>query len=416
MFGNKDKWILFLCGALLKFDVTIGGRLALGEIILLVLLPKTIKCLSSLKKEQYLSKIYKWLLIWFVGAIVSDIINKNSFDFILKGAFRPVICIVILISCYALSYKRPKNLLYFFFGLLVSGFINFIHPLDIRAGDGGSNDGYQYYAYVYTPFFYGLASVGGYWLYKKSILAASTLCVILGIIALPILSRTTASALLLSGIILYVSNKTKLTRNWKAQEMPIGKILLLLFLTYCMAFYPYVYFAKNGMMGERQKEKFEMQYNRSPLVQNPIGFLLSGRVETVGAMIRVARSPIIGYGSWPPRGDSNVVAAKLVGIDESEISDKTFDFTYRDPGHSVFFGIWSQAGICVVPFFLICLSCILKLYGYIISGGRREAILIMPYAFWFVFSFIFNNFNSQFRFELLIFPIMYLYYKTERLK
>lgn len=416
MNSRYTKWILFAAGALIKIDVNVGGRLALGELIMIAILPFALSSLPQLKKNRNLYLISQWLIVWMFGAILSDVLNHNSFDYMLKGFFRPVTCYAILISCFHLSYKNPRNIYYFFIGLLISGTQNILMPTDSRVGGADAVGTYQYYAYTYTPFFLGLCSVGGYYLYRKSIVAASILCITLGVIAFPIMSRTTASVLLLTGVLIYVSNKTNLTVNWRYKDVQLGKIIGTGFIIYCLAFYPYVYCAGNGLLGERQKEKFEHQYYASSLVQNPVGFLFAGRVETVGAMVRVARSPIIGNGSWPRRGDSNVVAAKLVGIDEDEISDNMFDFDYRDPGHSVFFGIWSQSGICVVPFFLLCLVYSLRMFKYVVAGGNRDIILITPYMLIFIFSFFFNNFNSTFRFELLLFPLLSYYYRTNQLQ
>lgn len=415
MLDRYANYVLFLSGAFIKLDVNIGGRLAVGELIMITVLPFAIKSIDTLQEEKEFRRILMGILIWMVGAVVSDIINYNTMDYLLKGFFRPVICFAIFVSCYYLSYRNPRNLYYFFFGLLISGFWNFMSPTDARVGGTAATGTYQYYAYSYTPFFLALASVGGYYLYQKSIMMASALCIVLGAIAFPIMSRTTASVLLVSGILIYISNNTNITMKWRYSDIAISKIIATSFLIYCLAFYPYTYCAAHGYLGERQQEKFEMQYNKSPLLQNPLGFLFAGRVETVGAMVRVARSPIIGHGSWPKRGNSNVIAAQLVGIDKDEISEKMFDFNYRDPGHSVFFGIWSQAGICVVPFFLLCFVSTLKLLKRVIAGGDREIILITPYMFIFVFSFFFNNFNSTFRFELLIFPLLSVYYRTGKL-
>lgn len=402
-------WLL-AAGSLIKIDVNIAGRLALGEILMLILLPYSIQCLSELRQNKNLDKIFISLILWIIGCCLSDLINENEFQYFLKGVFRPVICITNFLGCFALSYKNPSNLYYFFVGLFFSGLQNFIVPTDSRAGGEEAVGAYQYYAYTYTPFFLGLASLGGYLLAKKSIVAASMLCIMLGSIAFPIMSRTTASVLLLSGILIYSINKFSLFA--KLNNISNTKIILVIFSLYLLAFYPYTYCAKNGYLGERQKDKFEAQYNKSSITQNPIGFLFAGRTESVGAMVRTVRSPIIGNGSWPPRGNSNLIAARLVGIDETEVSKKMLDPQVRDIGHSVFFGMWSQAGICVVPFFLLCFSNTLKLFRETLNGNY-ETILIVPYLLIFLFSFFFNNFNSTFRFELVIFPLLYQFYQAD---
>ena len=415
MFGNKDKWLLFFGGALIKIDVNIGGRLALGEILMFILLPFALEKIGYLKRFKELSSILSFLMLWIVGSLFSDIFNQNEFEYLLKGVFRPITCITILIVCFALSYKRPKNLFYFFIGLFFSGIQNLLLPTDVRGGGTDAIGTYQYYAYTYTPFFLGLASFGSYLLYKRSILLASALCVVLGLIAFPIMSRTTASVLLLSGVLIYISNKTIITKRWQYKEISVAKLLFSIFFLYLMAFYPYTFFAGHGYLGERQKEKFEDQYYKSEFTQNPIGFLFSGRTETVGAMVRVTRSPIIGLGSWPKRGDSNIVALRIVGADISESSDILIDPNVRDIGHSVFFGMWSQSGIFVIPAFFLCFFYSLKLFKIVVAGGERDVLLITPYMLIFIFSFLFNNFNSTFRFEFMIFPLLYVYYRKNLL-
>ena len=97
MFGNKDKWLLFFGGALIKIDVNIGGRLALGEILMFILLPFALEKIGYLKRFKELSSILSFLMLWIVGSLFSDIFNQNEFEYLLKGVFRPITCITILI-------------------------------------------------------------------------------------------------------------------------------------------------------------------------------------------------------------------------------------------------------------------------------------------------------------------------------
>ena len=404
------QFILFLVGALIKLDVNIGGRLAVGELLLIAIFPFAISTFAKILNDRQLRWFIVGAFAWMIGAALSDFIVGNSFEYFLKGFIRPVLCLITFVDCYYLSYKNPKNLYAFFFGLLISGIWNIISPTDFRTGGNDAIGTYQYYAYAYTPFFIALASVGGYYLAKKSLYASVILCLVLGVIVFPIMSRTTASVLLISGIVILLSYKSKIFRSWKIREIGLGKIFLSGFILYCLIFYPYVFLAKNGYIGERQQDKFEAQYYKSELVQNPIGFLFAGRMETVGAMIRVANSPIVGNGSWPKRGDSNLKAAQLVGFYPKEVTNKVFDPEFRDPGHSVLFGIWSQSGILVVPFLLMCFVFSLKLLKYVFLGYDYYLILIIPYIFQFLYSFVFNNFNSVFRVELVLFPLLYVYY------
>ena len=62
-------WLL-AAGSLIKIDVNIAGRLALGEILMLILLPYSIQCISELRQYKALDKIFVSLIIYSVYIII----------------------------------------------------------------------------------------------------------------------------------------------------------------------------------------------------------------------------------------------------------------------------------------------------------------------------------------------------------
>ena len=399
----------FLIGALLRIDIYIIGRFAAGEILAITLFPLAMRTLPELLRNPALRALMLLLLLWCVGVILSDIVNRSFFFLFLRGIARPLICICLLVVVYFLASKNPRSMLWFFFGLLVSGVLNALVPTDFRASDieVQTLDNYKFVAFALTPLLLGVASVGAYLLYKVSPYFAGFFQIGLAVASVSFVSRTTAATLLVGGLLilafkLIVPLRHVFILNGRLRKSAIIKAVVLTLVAFTALFYSYAYAAESGLLGERQQAKHAMQ-SSSVFGNTPWGVLMSGRHYTLGAILRIIDTPFFGAGSWPYAEDYLVRAFYLLG--EYNIPDTQADPTKREIGHSILFGIWAQNGILVLPFLLLSFWYILRLITHIVATDTPYKALILIYLISFSFGFFFNNFNSFARLMLVFLPV-----------
>jgi hypothetical protein len=406
---------MLLVGALMKVDVFLLGRFALGELLLLALLPFALGSLGQLLSHRF----FKWLIIsiglWMLGVVLSDVVNRNYLELFLRGFARPLVCLLILIPGHFLMKKNPRAIIWFFFGLCIAGIVNFLVPTDFRATDGGGGGiSYKEFAFVWTPAAFGIVSVGGYFLYRFSAILSGLFQISCGIAAAPFFSRTTAAVFFVSGLIIVVSAILPRLRhmfilNGRIKRGSVAKFCLAGVIAFCLMYYLYAFTAKAGLLGDYQYLKFVNQSNMI-FGNTPWGMLMAGRHYTLGAIFRIIENPIFGAGSWPYAGEAIAKAIETLGM---PVDMNVADPFARDPGHSVFFGIWAQSGLLVLPCFFTLIAVIPRLFVHVIFVNTPLKALLLVYFISFTFSFFFNNFNSLMRVEMMFFPLLY-YYNIQR--
>lgn len=407
-------FVMFLVGALLRIDVFIMGRLAVGELILIAVAPFTFQALLNKLSDPFYKKMVIFLVIWIVGVIMSDFVNQSAMPLFLRGIARPMLCLIILFPIYYFAHKDPRSLIYFFIGIGISGLINFIVPTDFRAVEvaefaaGSGQTGYQYYAYVYTPAAYALSSIVGYFLFRINPLLCGVFQIGLAAAVAPIMSRTSAAVFFLVGIIVITTYLIGGLRGFfiaqgRIRKSGVIKGLCVSALGAFIMYYLYAFLAMNQYLGEGQYNKFVMQSN-TVFGNTPWGTLMAGRHYTVGAILRIIDNPIFGAGSWPFAGDHIVRAIELVG---GRVTAAQADPYIRDIGHSIIFGIWAQNGPLVLPFMIFAFVNIFRVTLHLVFTSNPFKVLFLCYLIVFSFGFFFNNFNSLSRVMMIIIPVFY---------
>lgn len=410
--SNYVSLLFFVVGATMRIDIYLIGRFSLGELILIIIFPFSLRMFVMIFNNSYFRKFFNFMLLWILGVFISDILNNTEIEFFIRGLARPIILIVSLISYLQLFNKSPNSVYYFFSGLFFSGLINFIIPTDDRAirysVDYDPNDlAYSYYAYVYTPLFYGLASYLGFLLHKNYNKLTPLFLITIGIISLPLMSRTTGFNFIICGIIIMFIGFNSLSKNiflnsFSFKRLYLLKFFLISIFSFVIVLNVYSITASSGLIGERHKEKYTSQTS-AKFSQSPIGFLFTGRHYTLGSIFRIMDNPIFGAGSWPKQEDTMIRAQKLIG---GEISERSYDINQREIGHSILFGIWAQNGILVIPLILFVLVKSIRLFIYSIYSDSSIKVLILPYLIVFLFSLFFNNFSSISRALMVLVPTM----------
>lgn len=401
----------------MRIDIFILGRLALGEILLIAIVPFSLQELPRMLRVPFFKQLIFCIFLWILGVVLSDFVNQSPFELFIRGAARPMICLLVLLSGHYLMSKDPRSVIYFFFGLLIAGILNFIKPADFRIDSDLIapelvNVSYGILAFLLTPLIFGIATVGGYLLYRVSPLFSGLAQIIIGVSVSAMLSRTTAAVFVLSGFIIIITSYVPAVSYFFVRRGRIRpRAMVFLFVSvvvgFCAAYYIYAYFAGSGMMGERQYAKFISQTN-TVFGNTPWGVLASGRHYTLAAILRIIENPFFGAGSWPYAGDTLIRTFEMLGF--YGVSERLTDPFQREIGHSILFGIWAQNGPLVLPCMLMVVYASLRLMIHAAFGRDPLRALLLIYLISFIFTMFFNNFNSLARVQMMFFPLIYFFY------
>lgn len=408
--------ILLLVGATLRIDINLFGRLALGEILLICSIPLFWGDISRMVRQPLFQRMALLLILWLIGVIISDVMNESEFEFFARGLARPVLCLLMLLPLFHFGSTELRSFNFFFVGLAIGGVLNVIMPTDFRVEAyqeyemqmGADDMGYGLRSSLYTPAAYGVASIGGFLLFRISPFFSGVFFLVIAAIVAPILSRTSASVFLVAGIlIIAVGAFPRAFRYFrsgaKLKPWPVSVAIMGGLICSIAVYYLWADLASKQLIGMSNYYKFQTQTN-TVFGNTPWGALMSGRHFTFAAILRIMDYPLYGAGSWPFAGDTVVRTLEMLGGD---VDLNKFNPQMRDIGHSILFGIWAQNGPLVVPFLIYSYYVFTKLMFHIILSKSPIKALSLPYFLMFAFGFFFNNFNSLARVFLVMLPILY---------
>lgn len=420
---NKKNIFIFLIGLFSVTQIRVVGALGVSELVAVAALPFLLKRLPVYFKNRRFRTVMVLSLLWFVGAIISDLYNKSETYDLLRGWGSCLMFSACLIFMYWFLKDNVDRVKWFLLGVAFSGIISqFILPMQSIAGRDGSEEmmglaGLDPTANIWMVYF--ISSFVMYFafvLYKRHRLLTLTIMFGYGVFMLFNMSRNgfliyaaTTAILLYIG---YVSDRNRAYKEVMFRKrLPLFMILIigvgLIIKT------SYEYSAKNGILGEQAKAKYDMQEVAG------LGLIESGRKEPFIGMLAVMDAPIIGHGSWAPdtKGYSREFAIQSGNMDLFyAISSGNTSGTI--PAHSHIVGAWVWHGILGALFwgYIIYLCCTFAL-RYLFA--RPD---LMAYMIAMILSLLWNILFSPFGGRLIIATnivlmtiIMYEYDKQKKI-
>ena len=88
--GSAYGMLLFLIGLFSATQIRIGGKLGISEFVMVLLAPFLFLRNVSLLKRDKVLYFFVLIILWVVGAIVSDIVNGTYFNFAMRGIAVPI--------------------------------------------------------------------------------------------------------------------------------------------------------------------------------------------------------------------------------------------------------------------------------------------------------------------------------------
>lgn len=402
-----EDWLLLLIGATMRIDLYFVGRLALSEVISIIVVGLFLGRVRRAFRPRSAQVFFGFLGLWIFAVLLSDFVNQTQTALMLRGLARPIIIGLMFLALFVLLEGKPSAVIFLFFGLVLAGAQNAVVPTDFRAEDLTDSDSYAYFAFVYTPLLvFGTAMLA--WLvYPYHRLMSAAVLITIGFLSLVGFSRTTSSMLMLSGILITWGSLFRLSAHeyWHRESfVKKGRFLLLLLVVSVFFLQLYVNFAVDGVMGERIQAKVISQTSR-PTDFPLLNMFLTGRHYNISNYLMIRENPLFGTGSWPLTGNYDYQSLLLVGAD---INDNFLDSlgSRRGTGHSILLGGWANYGPLSVPFWVYIIAKTIRFLKVSYTTERRLFVVILLPMLLFLFAIIFNNLNSLNRTFAAMVPVL----------
>ena len=135
--------ILFLVGLLSRTQISIGGKIGISELCMVIASPFVfLKCLPSLRREGVLW-FFTLPLLWLGGALYVDISTHNYLPYILRGIAVPITVFSSMVCIFALLRKDMDAIKWLLLGSALSGVISIFVFQGGEAGDVAAEYGLE---------------------------------------------------------------------------------------------------------------------------------------------------------------------------------------------------------------------------------------------------------------------------------
>jgi O-antigen ligase len=349
---TKDQSVAFCFGLGASITIRIIGIVAISDIIAVLSLPYLL-----IQKNIFFDKKFRTviilLLLWMASTIVSDIYNNTDYMDALKGFFTLVPFLACLIFSSWLLNKDYKLMIPFLWGYTISfvlgaglGLDQYFRERVAEVGFGGVAE-LEYYSKILTwiinAFITGAFSIT---YYKKYPRLVTFIILIFSFVYLLQGSRSLFLINFLGAFFLiyfyYATSKFNITLSFSNSKFRkiIYRFIAVAIITTFVAYSVYDFSVSRGYLGEEELEKYEYQKSSA------IG-ILSGRNETVSALLAIADAPILGHGSYAlDYNGYGLAAAVLTGVPLDTYFNmvNSTDNNYI-PSHSHLWQAWVNNGI-----------------------------------------------------------------------
>lgn len=407
--ANFPELVLLAAGTFMRIDVYVPARMAVGEILIVVL-----GLAYGFLTRQKLAKVPdgKFLLflgLWVAAVVASDLVNQTAQALFQRGLARPILIGLLYLGVRRLVGAETSRMRFLFIGLMIAGILNLFYRTDFRAAQLEEGfEGNAYYAFIVTPALVSGVSVVAWLVSRWSAWLAAAVLVVAAAAFSTYLSRTTSNAFIVCaalglwgshGLMLIGAGRGAKLNPWKWVAMASIAVALIY-----GGLRGYIAVAAEGHLGLRLQEKVITQTNTN--IADPVAsMLLAGRHYSIADLMMVRDHPVFGTGSWPVEGPYVLDALDYLGY---SISARDFEniIERRGIGHSIILGGWANYGPAAVPFWLLSFVLCVKLMIELVRRRSGWFWLVGVYLLVFIFSIWFNNLNSINRLLTVIFPVL----------
>ncbi|MEZ5936422.1 MAG: hypothetical protein R3F54_31890 [Alphaproteobacteria bacterium] len=386
--GSRElgaRLLAFAVPVLIAVEVPGLATIYLAELCLIGLLPVLLILRGRMLQTRELAFILALGLLYFAAQVITDVIRETPFADYARGWSRILFLLSCFISTYLLIGHDRARLLCFAFGLAVGAVLYLVlnNPLAAigwKFGFAGPTTSLLLIGFALVPV-----------LRSPRSLIAPMIMIALGVVSAFMDYRSWGGVLMLSAAFLSMPAILRLF-GLRPKLLSYGRMAIigvLLFATGFGAIKVYGIAAESGMLGERSRQKYEMQSALGDL-----GILLGGRSESLVTVQAIQDSPVIGHGSWAKDrhyAELRQLMLYRLGFVNHFIEPEN-DLI---PTHSHLLGSWVEAGLGGAFFWLGILALIVGALRRLYASDDPLRPYLVFLMFLFIWDILFSPFGAQ---------------------
>lgn len=358
---RKRDCLLFLIGFFSRTVVSLIGSLGISELFILLVAPFSFFRNINLFRRDKVMTMIGLNILWFVGAVISDLVIGSPFPMMIRGIAHPLMLLASIICIYPLLRKDLNGLKWILLGCVFSEIISiFVFQShlggEIEAGTAEAIDKVMEYKLFWIN---KVTAVGGLpikgWYFEMPGLYSTFIPFGLAVFALANGARSMFVSQLMSWILLMMGGKS-IKRIQSVGRQTIW-LLFVMMVVGPIAKSIYKVAARSGWMGESEEKKLEVQTKTGDSV---FKLILSGRSDFFVSLLAALDRPVLGWGSHAIDyndyyGDFLRRYGDVEDVQRYEYALRTNNGLHLLPMHSHVTGFWAWHGIMGLVFWIYAL-------------------------------------------------------------
>ena len=365
---NKSPAIaLFLIGLLNKTQISIGGKLGISELVMVLCAPMVFfKSINTLRRDGNLY-FFVLTLLWLCGAILSDVVNHTYLPFAMRGVAVPITVFANCTCIYVLLRKDMSALKWFIFGSVLSEVLSIFV---FQGGDAGEMAveygmaagvaavvGYKLFWVNQLTSWLTLPIKGWYELVPKPYMIVSL--AFLTVFALATGGRSAFMTMAVSFLLILFAGKSKMSMAFMRKHFLM--MLVVLIGVGVVGKEVYRYAVTHNYLSEYETNKYQKQTETG---SGALHLLMAGRAEFFIGLLAALDSPWLGHGSVAI-DDSGYVADFMskYGTDEdlkTVLRNQSMKGVCFIPYHTHIITYWMWHGVLGLIFWILTIVLSLK--------------------------------------------------------
>lgn len=401
---GSSSILLFLLGTFSMTEIRVIGNMAIAEIPIFLCAPfLLIKNYAQLREDRF-HVCVNLILFAMVGCVMSSLYNHTQFPLFLRGFATLYSILANLLMFHHLLRKNLNGARWFLIGVALSSIISifvFQKGVDIYGRIGGQEVGESAAEAVMGGALFWVGRVGAFVLlpirafYLETPLVYSIVTpFIYAVFCIFVTSsgRSAALGVIGASLLIWIGGKSERKISFIGKHFLIFCVLAIFIGLFAKIGYSYL--AKNGVLGEKQQEKYLHQTTQGNSV---IAMLRAGRAEFFIGLNAVLEHPLVGYGPWPldTYGFAQDYMNKYATAEDLEQYNRGLAYMASQgiyarfiPAHSSILGFWITYGLPGGIFWMYVLYLFFQLFKKFLTAIPQWYgffVLAIPTMLWHIF-------------------------------
>ena len=344
--SQSTGWVLFaafLLGLGARLQVQVIGFLPFSELAVGILFPFWLPTYTRPGMLRATRLLLPLCGLWLGSTVISDLFSETEWRLAARGAARVLVYLACIPFAVVFFGKDTwRRLIFFTLGLIPSVILSaYVFQSGAQIGReivwGRMLINFETHWVAVVVFGAQLINL---LVYHRSKTMAYVASLFAGGLNFYNGSRSAGAAFAVGAPLAFLRD-FMVTRR-AAGKLTLGRVAIFLTATALVAWGVialYSYSAREGLLGEQSRQKFEAQS------RSAAGLVLTGRLEFVGAALAVRDSPFLGHGSW--QLDTERYYAQAVHLMEIDVDPRLYYLKGYPliPSHSHLMGAWVENGL-----------------------------------------------------------------------